>query len=128
MDDFDDNLEDDLDFEKIEPAQSPWNTPNIRQSSGVKKIPDDPWQFVPHKKLSARKVVPGAKIKPKTIQGKKITSVKKFSKIKPDIKIKNTPLASRKAQKIDLSNRTIPEVIKVTLKDYNSIDFKAQAS
>ncbi|MDR0590657.1 MAG: hypothetical protein LBG09_02270 [Puniceicoccales bacterium] len=98
----------------------------ICQSSEHKSLPDDPWQFVFHKDLSTRKVLVGPKAKTK-IKAKQITSQKKFSKISSAITVPHTPLQRRKATRINLAKETVFQVIKSTLKDYNSIEFLTQS-
>ncbi|MDR1303238.1 MAG: hypothetical protein LBJ81_01305 [Puniceicoccales bacterium] len=98
----------------------------ISQSSEHKVLPEDPWQFVFHKNLSTRKVLTGPKMKTK-IKAKQITSQKKFSKISNAIVVPHTPLQRRKATRINLAKETVFQIIKSTLKDYNSIEFLTQS-
>jgi hypothetical protein len=100
----------------------------IQQSDGAKKMIADPWSTVPHRLLSSRKITVGNKTKNKKIQEQKITSVRNFFKKNSNIAIEATPLAQRKVKRIDLLSQTLPQVIKTTLKDYNSITFKARVS
>ncbi|MDR0418460.1 MAG: hypothetical protein LBH08_03445 [Puniceicoccales bacterium] len=100
----------------------------IYQSQNTKKIMSDPWSVVPHIPILSRKIATGTKIKGKNIQIRKITSVKSFFKKKSDTSLKTTPIIKRKAKQIDLLTETLPQLIKTTLKDYNSISFKTQAS
>ncbi|MDR1906856.1 MAG: hypothetical protein LBQ03_01395 [Puniceicoccales bacterium] len=114
--------------EEVDPDMDVPRKRKIRQTDGTKKITGDPWAIVPHTLLSSRKVTSGSKIKSKNIQAQKITSVQNFFQKNPNIPIEMTPLAQRKAKQIDLLSQTLPQVIKTTLKDYNSINFKVQAS
>jgi hypothetical protein len=117
-----------LEYEENEPDMDSRRKRKIRQSDNVKKMPDNSWSTVPHTPLFSRKVTVGNKIRSKSVQIQKITTVKKFSKKNPDLSIEMTPLAKRNAKQIDLLSQTLPQVIKTTLKDYNSIHFKVQAS
>jgi hypothetical protein len=99
-----------------------------QQADGAKKMMINPWSTVHHTLLSSRKIATGDKIKNKKIQDQKITSAQNFFKKNHNISIETTPLAQRKVKQIDLLSQTLPQVIKTTLKDYNSINFKARAS
>jgi hypothetical protein len=100
----------------------------IRQTEAAKKIIGDPWATVPHTLLSSRKIAAGSKIKSKSIQIKKITTIKTFSTKKLDLSVGTTPLTRRKAKQIDLLSQTLSQIIGRTLKDYNSINFRIRAS
>jgi hypothetical protein len=113
-------------FEEENEKKNVKKTRIICQSSEHKLLPDDPWQFVFHKDLSVRKVLTGPKAKTK-IKAKQITSQKKFSKIPSAIIVPHTPLQQRKATRINLAKETVFEVIKSTLKNYNSIEFLTQS-
>ncbi|MDR2812717.1 MAG: hypothetical protein LBB05_02965 [Puniceicoccales bacterium] len=121
-------MDENWEFEENESNMDVHRKRKIRQNDGAKKTMNDSWTTVPHTLLSARKIAVGDKIKSKNIQTHKITSVKNLFKKNPDISIETTSLAQRKAKQIDLFSQTLPQVIKTTLKDYNSINFKAQAS
>ncbi|MDR0678361.1 MAG: hypothetical protein LBF44_02385 [Holosporaceae bacterium] len=121
-------LEEHWDLEEKEFDEEDRPKKKIRQSQNTKKITDDSWSIVPHTSLLSRKIATGTKIKGKNIQVQKITSVKNFTKKKFDISIETTPLAQRKAKRINLIKKTLSQIIKTTLKDYNSINFKTQIS
>ncbi|MDR3317618.1 MAG: hypothetical protein LBS71_02320 [Puniceicoccales bacterium] len=97
----------------------------IQQSTVSKALPNDPWQLVAHTNLNARKVTVGTKAKNK-VKVMQVTSLKKFSKMPNDLKVKHIPLAKRKAVQVDLNNGTLLQIIKKVLKDYNSISFLTQ--
>ncbi|MDR1366864.1 MAG: hypothetical protein LBJ13_03090 [Puniceicoccales bacterium] len=122
------NPEEHWDFEEEELDSEAQPKRKIRQSQNTKKIMGDPWSIVPHTPILSRKIATGAKIKGKNIQMRKITSVKNFLKKKSDISIQTTQITKRKAKQINLITETLPQLIRTTLKDYNSINFKTQAS
>jgi hypothetical protein len=101
-------------------------TRTISPSKEHKSLPSDPWQLVSHKALSARKALSGPKSRTK-IKAKQITSQKKFSKISNAMDIAHRPLQQRKAIRVNLDKETVAQVIKSTLKDYNSIEFLIQS-
>jgi hypothetical protein len=113
-------------YEENEPDMGTHRKRKNRSANDAKKIMDASWSTVPHTPLFSRKVTAESKIKIKCIQIRKTTTVKKFSKQNPNPPVAMTPLAQRKAK--HLLDQTVSQVIKTTLKDYNSIHFKAQAS
>ncbi|MDR2372154.1 MAG: hypothetical protein LBD60_03340 [Puniceicoccales bacterium] len=115
-------------YEENEPRVDTRRKKKIRQADDTKKMTDGSWSTVPHTPLFSRKVTTGNKIKSKSIQIQKITTVKKFFQKNPNLSIEKIPLTQRKAKQIDLFSQTLPQVIKTTLKDYNSIHFRVQAS
>jgi hypothetical protein len=100
-------------------------TRTICQSKDSKSLPSDPWQLVAHTDLSSRKILIGTKAKTK-VKAMQITSQKRFSKMSGQIIINHTPLQQRKATRVNLTQWPILQVIKNTLKDYNSIEFLTQ--
>ncbi|MDR1435328.1 MAG: hypothetical protein LBI77_02895 [Puniceicoccales bacterium] len=99
----------------------------ICQSNSNKKLADDPWQMIPHVSLSRRKAAVGIKAKSQKTKGREITSLKKFLKMPNDAaKIPSTPLQKRKIVPLNSTTKTIPEIIRDVLKDYNSISFLTQ--
>ena len=114
MDDFEDLQETKENFFKI--STSP--------KSKNKRFTSDPWLSVTHRDLFKRKA---SVYNAKKNDIQQITTLSELIK-KKQPKLKRKALSKRKAVQVDTVELSVSQLVKIKLKDYNSIEYRLRVS
>lgn len=87
-------------------------------------IPNDPWLVVSHCDLLKRKA---SLCNPKKNNIHKVTTLNELIR-KKQPKLKRKALSKRKAVQVDTVELSVSQLVKIKLKDYNSIEYRLRVS
>ena len=99
----------------------------IQEKSPKQRKLFDSWQVIPHCPLSKRTVTPYKKSRQAELIKTQVTSLKQFIKTKLP-KIKRKQLTKRRAIQVNTAELSVSQLIKITLTDYNSINYRSKVS